>query len=550
MNPFLESALKVSVVVALTLAIAATLKRRPAALRHWLLAVGLSSAALMPVVGVVLPVWHAPISLSAPSPRVGTLSSSSAVPVVAPDPSAADMVVVATPAVPSGGRRISATQILGTMWMAGVGLSLTVLLIGLARLSWLASRARPIVDGPWAVVANEVSRMYGLRRPVLVLQSDHPSLLVAWGLARPAVILPEAAREWSEDRARIVLSHELAHIGRSDWLAQIVAELLRAVYWFNPLVWMACRRLRDESERACDDAVLGGGVDGSDYAAELLELARTLNSRRERWISAPAMARASSLEGRVAAMLNAQINRRPMSKSVRLTTAAALVAVALAIAAFSASAQTFSSLSGSVVDQLGGAISGVTLSLTNRDTGQKYEVHSSSVGSYEFVGLTSGEYNLETGMPGFRSAKGSVTVTGKNLRQDVQLKVGSLEETITVVGSNEPRPDAPAVPRVRSAKVSPKPECVVQPTGGVLAQPRKIVDVRPISPDKSGLVVLDALIGTDGTVTDARPVDLNVDPSLAAAAVEAVKQWQYTPTLLNCVAIEVPMKVTVNFKVE
>jgi TonB family protein len=369
-------------------------------------------------------------------------------------------------------------------------------------------------------------------------------------LARPAVILPEAAREWSEDRARIVLSHELAHVGRGDWLAQIVAELLRAVYWFNPLVWIACRRLRDESERACDDAVLGGGVDGSDYAAELLELARTLNSRRERWISAPAMARASSLEGRVAAMLNVQVNRRPMSKSVRLTTAAALVTIALAIAAFSASAQTFSSLSGSVVDQLGGSISGVTLALTNRDTGQKYEVHSSSVGSYEFVGLTAGEYNLETWMPGFNSAKGSVTVTGKNLRQDVQLKVGLLQETITVIGSNEPRPETPTAPRVRSAGVSPKPECVVQPTGGVLAQPRKLVDVRPISPNKAGLVVLDALIGTDGTVTDANPVDLNVDPSLAAAAVEAVKQWQFTPTLLNCVPIEVEMKVTVNFKVE
>ena len=62
--------------------------------------------------------------------------------------------------------------------------------------------------------------------------------------------------------------------------------------------------------------------------------------------------------------------------------------------------------------------------------------------------------------------------------------------------------------------------------------------------------MLDALIGVDGTVKEAQPVDANVDPGLAASAIEAVKLWRFTPTLLNCVPIEVPMKVTVNFRVE
>ncbi len=110
-------------------------------------------------------------------------------------------------------------------------------------------------------------------------QSDHPSLLVTWGLARPKVILPSSADEWSDDRARVVMSHELAHIRRGDWIVQLSAELLRAFYWFNPLMWIACRRLRLESEHACDDEVMSRGVEGSDYATHLIELARALNQQ-------------------------------------------------------------------------------------------------------------------------------------------------------------------------------------------------------------------------------------------------------------------------------
>src|SRR5206468_3458320 len=83
---------------------------------------------------------------------------------------------------------------------------------------------------------------------------------------------------WTDERARIVLSHEIAHIRRGDWLAQMLGEVLRAIHWFNPLVWIVCRRLRQESEHACDDAVLGSGVAAADYASHLLDLARTVNA--------------------------------------------------------------------------------------------------------------------------------------------------------------------------------------------------------------------------------------------------------------------------------
>ena len=145
------------------------------------------------------------------------------------------------------------------------------------------------------------------------------------GSSRPKVILPSAADAWTEERARVVLSHELAHIRRGDWIVQLSAELLRAFYWFNPLLWIACRRLRLESEHACDDEVMRRGVEGTDYATHLIDLARALNQRRHMWFPAPAMARPSSLERRVRAMLNNGLDRGSISGGTRAAIFAAAV---------------------------------------------------------------------------------------------------------------------------------------------------------------------------------------------------------------------------------
>src|ERR1700682_1745689 len=136
----------------------------------------------------------------------------------------------------------------------------------------------------------------------------------------------------------------------------MVAELARAGYWFNPVMWIACRRLRLESEQATDDVVLHAGINGSEYASHLLELARAF-SRHSAWLPAPAIARPSSLERRVSAMLNDRVNRAPITRVARVGIIAALSAVAIAIA----SAQgAFSTFSGTVFDPLNGYLPNVT----------------------------------------------------------------------------------------------------------------------------------------------------------------------------------------------
>jgi protein TonB len=87
--------------------------------------------------------------------------------------------------------------------------------------------------------------------------------------------------------------------------------------------------------------------------------------------------------------------------------------------------------------------------------------------------------------------------------------------------------------------------------GGVIREPRKLVDIAPIYPDIAraarveGLVILEATIDERGVVTDARV--LRSVPLLDAAALTALKQWRYTPTLLNGTPVRVLMTVTFRF---
>jgi hypothetical protein len=387
----------------------------------------------------------------------------------------------------------------------------------------------------------------------VLLQSNHPSLLVTWGLVRPKVILPATSGEWSDERARVVMSHELAHIRRGDWIVQLSAEVLRAVYWFNPLMWVACRRLRLESEQACDDEVMSHGVKGTDYATHLVELARSLNHRRHTWFPAPAMARPSSLERRVRAMLNNRLDRGPISTATRATIFALLLVIASVVAAAQTSFVTFS---GRITDEQYRAVPSVTLSLTDETRQAKYEVKTNDDGRFEFVGLPPGDYAIEVAGIGFQPIKDVLTVSGQNARRDYMLKLGTLQETIILrfdpsEAGAQPVQDAPTLGKLYV--VTTKKECVPSAQGGRIVTPKKIRDAKPYYPSAlrgtwtEGIVKLEARIGADGYVADVR-ITGDAQPDLAQSAIAAVREWRYTETLLNCAPVEVVMNVTVNFE--
>ncbi len=83
---------------------------------------------------------------------------------------------------------------------------------------------------------------------------------MTWGVLRPVILLPKDSLSWPRGRLQAVLLHELAHVRRRDSLVQSLALIVCALYWPNPLVWIAARALRREAEIAADDAAIVSGI--------------------------------------------------------------------------------------------------------------------------------------------------------------------------------------------------------------------------------------------------------------------------------------------------
>ena len=209
----------------------------------------------------------------------------------------------------------------------------------------LVAAARPEADDEWAVLFERARRLSGVGRGVRLLRSGRLDVPVAWGWGGGAVVLPDAADGWDEDRREAVLLHELAHLRRRDAWTQALAQAALAVHWPNPAAWWAYRRFLDAREEACDDAVIRGGARPSSYAAHLVGVARGLRGRgadRRGGAALAAvapMARPSGLEGRVRSVLDPARRRHALGRAALAATAALAVAVVLPLAAMRPVAQ-------------------------------------------------------------------------------------------------------------------------------------------------------------------------------------------------------------------
>lgn len=249
-------------------------------------------------------------------------------------------------------------------------------------------------------------------------------------------------------------------------------------------------------------------------------------------------------------MLNVRLNREPLTRRASIAAAALLAAITVVVAGFGVSAQSFSTVSGTLVDPFSRGLAGATVTLVNPQQQSKYEIRSDANGHYEFVGVPPGSYVLTAEQPGFATVKREgVTLTGQPFQQNVTMQVGSLQETITVSDAPEgPR----SIPMVRTAPSFRSAACT-STAGGYIRPPAKTKDVRPVYPSgvKPGVVHLAAVIGRDGRVATidvvANEGGDETDPVLADSAATAVRQWEFTQTLLDCQPIDVRMKVLVNF---
>jgi len=604
MTLLLSVTIKIALLTLAGLAATVMLRRLSAAMRHWVLATTMFCCLSVPAVELFLPSWSIslPVEWLTPS-ATSSLRLSSESP--APRTDAPNGTVNAASDARFNGL-LSPAAMLAGIWIGGALVGLVVLSVGLFRLRSLAARSEPVSSGPWRSIADDVATRYGIRRHVHLLRCPHRTLLATWGLVRPTILLPEGAESWAEDRIHVVLRHELAHILRGDWSVSLTADLLKAVYWFNPLLWIACRRLRHESERACDDLVLASGISASEYATHLLDVARESALRRHPWSPAIAIAHRSMLEGRVRAMLNGHLNRQPLTTLTRATTVAAIAVVALSVGVVSLSGSARSTaapdiqliptstipvlnadagrvasaparsradapaqaqpkggtIEGVLYDQFGGLLPGASVRLTQLASGSSQASQTDRGGLFVFRDLPAGEYEVVTNLPGFIAVKVVVRAEpGATVRRHITLPVGTLEETIHVTCSlATSRPSAPAgsatpgganQPAAGPRGAEPKiPSTFTGGIGGQIKVPLKLSHTNPVCPagvtPESTVVRLAGRIGIDGLFTDLHDVS-NVPAPYVASALNATRQWVFTPTLLNGAPIEVNINVTVSY---
>jgi len=353
---------KLTLILALGLVVAATLRSLSPSHRHLILVATLASGLALPIAMVSSPQWNVPI-LSRSLSSALSLTSGGAAASSSNDPNSnpfagsiaqkgatdsrlsnsaltakAIDVDVEQPTAEARGfvAKVRLLPLLPLLWVVGFTAIIAWLAIGRLGLRRIAAKAWPLNGSDWSGTLDEERNYAGVAKAVLLYSSSAVSTPLTWGSRNPIILLPEDALDWPEAHRRIVLRHELAHVARGDSLSQLVAGFVCALYWFHPLVWIAERRLRAECERACDDNVVSLGTPAAEYAAHLLEVARSARAFGAPGFLSVAMARPSQLEGRLLAVLNESRRRVSLSPGARPAAALLSALVLIPLAAFRA----------------------------------------------------------------------------------------------------------------------------------------------------------------------------------------------------------------------
>lgn len=351
-------------VLLMTVAFAITfvLRRASAALRHATWSLAFVGLLLLPIAAVLLPAWHVSLPYSgavdglrldrspsdgqpahvnehvaAETDRPGIFAPSGVAGEVSlpMDAYATDPLASTSPGVTR-----SWTSLAMLVWISVAILLFIRLSVVLSKLSLLRRSAKPVTDPQWTDLAEVLLGALDVRRPVLLLQHDEIVVPMTYGVRRPVIFLPLHADDWSEDQKQVTLMHEMLHIQRFDHLVHVLALSARALHWFNPLTWVATKRLVAERERACDDGVLAMGVASTSYADHLLGMARHVLIGKEASVGALAMARPSELRSRIVAILNPGQPRRAITRLRALGMAGCAMISVVLLAAMQPTSET------------------------------------------------------------------------------------------------------------------------------------------------------------------------------------------------------------------
>jgi beta-lactamase regulating signal transducer with metallopeptidase domain len=154
------------------------------------------------------------------------------------------------------------------------------------RISWRATVTRIYLVISLLLFLRLAVGYWGLRKIVRrstpipslgpnVFESTRVVVPGSVGGLRANILLPRAWRDWDGAKLGAVLAHERAHIQRYDWLTHLASRINICIFWFHPLAWWIDRELARLAEEACDDVAVSETKDIEEYAATLVDIART-----------------------------------------------------------------------------------------------------------------------------------------------------------------------------------------------------------------------------------------------------------------------------------
>jgi TonB family protein len=260
------------------------------------------------------------------------------------------------------------------------------------------------------------------------------------------------------------------------------------------------------------------------------------------------MAVMSQLESRVKSILDPSAKRFAARRSHWAVAACLTLCAAIPLATLTSGQQTASGnaeLSGIVTDPSGARVPNAAVIASNSGVGNREVATTDAVGAFAFHSIPAGRYMLEVRVAGFGIyQQNNVTVeAGTPAVVNPKLSVGGVTEKMSVMAAGTPRPQ----PQSSGPPVAVR-------VGGNIQAAKLISTVKPVYPADlqaqgiEGTVLVDAVVSKEGVPLSLAVRNTAVNREFADAALDAIRQWRYSSTLLNGQPVEVMTTVTIEFK--
>jgi beta-lactamase regulating signal transducer with metallopeptidase domain len=279
------------------------------------------------------------------------------------------------------------------LWFAGVLVLSIRLAFGWRDVRRIRRASNEPLTGRWTERVTSLTERLRISTPVRVAQSAMVQVPTLIGWVRPVILIPASVVSGlTTAQLEAVIAHELAHVRRHDYVANIVQTAAEILLFYHPACWWISKQIRAEREHCCDDIAVSVCGDGVLYAEALANL-ETLRSGPQPFSLAATDGVLMRRVRRLVAAAPAETNWWPTWAAA----AVPLTAVAILTLSTTTPAQSISSdegiVQGQVVDARSGRpVPGATVEISGGDRSQ--QALTTDEGRYEVRGLAPGEYNV------------------------------------------------------------------------------------------------------------------------------------------------------------